>query len=156
MAIHDIHVVEFSGVAITTSLVTYLELQSAAAPQDLILYHAWADFDGSASGASPLVQLVRKSAAGTGTATPPAALPLSGSSAGLSSTSAATVRWKDTAEGTISGVLVERYVNPAGGIDLVQALGRDITVPGGGIVAIRVQGATGVLPKLAVGFEWAE
>lgn len=156
MAVSDIHVVEFSAVAITTSLVTYLELQAAAAPQAITLYHAWVDFDGSASGTSPLVQLVRKSAGCTGTATPPTANPLSGSSAGLSTTSGATVRWKATAEGTVSATLVERYVSPAGGIDLVQALGRDITVPGGGIIAIRVQGATGVLPKLAVGFEWAE
>lgn len=156
MAVHDLHTVEFANVAITTSIITYLEIAAPAAPQDIVLYHAWIDFDGSATGTSPLVQLVRKSGAATGTATPPTASPLSGSSSGLSTASAATIRWKATAEGTVSAVLVERYVNPAGGIDLVQALGRDITIPGGGIIAIRVQGATGVLPKGAFGFEWAE
>lgn len=155
-AVHDVHSVTFNNIAITTSAKTYLEISAAASPQDIVFYHAWVDFDGSASGTSALVELVRKSVACTGTASPPAATPLSGSSAGLSTTSGASIRWQATVEGTTSAILITRYVSPAGSIDLMQALGRDITLPGAAMIATRVTGATGVLPKAAHGFEWAE
>lgn len=98
------------------------------------------------------IQLLRKTATITGTATPPTPVALDGSA-----TSGVTVKWKATAEGTDGNVLRPDVFHMKSGWFWVPKNARQrIIVPGAGIIALKFPSATNVTGNWTYGIEWEE
>src|SRR6266446_3936066 len=89
-----------------STAITILELTSASTGS-LELIRAWVSQSSSTASAMARIQLLRKSATITGTASPPTPVPLQVGQAA----SGITVKWKATAEGTDGVIWVDDSFN---------------------------------------------
>lgn len=115
-----------------STAITILEL-TAPSTVEIRILRAWISGNSTTAGvANP--QLLRKSAACTGTASPPT--PRSIDQSG--STSGVTARWKATAEGTAGDIIYGEWFRIDGGPWIWLPLPEErIIVPGGGIIALK-------------------
>lgn len=125
-------VYSYSAQAQTVSTaITILEV-TAPSTGGLELIRAWISANTSTAGViNP--QLLRKSVACTGTATPPTPNPTDGTTAATS-----TVRWKATAEGTAGAILYSEWARVDGGPWIWLPVPEErIFVPASGIIALK-------------------
>lgn len=114
-----------------STAITILEI-TAPSTNALIIHRAWI-FAATTTAGVVEVQLLRKSAACTGTASPPTPAPLDASAA-----SGATVRWKATAEGTAGNILYDSGMRLDGGEWVYLPVPEErIIVPPSGIIALK-------------------
>jgi hypothetical protein len=132
---------------------TVLEITNGS-NRRLLLRRWWCEFNASSASNGVLVELMRASAAMTGTSITPAAL-----DTGDSGASGVTARHTATAEGTATTPALEaHYVMNQAGREWEFPLGGEVIVPVSGIIRIRVTVPTGATPPpaLAAGFVWHE
>jgi hypothetical protein len=127
---------------------TLVELTAGA--QDKARLVAWGvTFDGTNGTTTPAkVELLRASAAITGTSVTPA--PYDSDEGAASATAAHSA----TAEGTATTVLESYRVPPTSGLIFQYPLGREVVVPKGGLIRVRVTAAAGV--NATVTLVWEE
>jgi hypothetical protein len=131
-----------------TALKTLLEIATPATAR-ATLFKWWVEFDGVTANTPALVELVRASAAITGTALTPVKYD------DFAPASLMTVRHTATAEGTPTDILEAHYVPPTSGYQWSDPMGRDISVPISSFLRIRVTvPTTGV--NACVGMCWEE
>jgi hypothetical protein len=139
----------FENQAVSTAI-TIIEV---AAPSTAMLriIRAWVSCS-TAAVASGMnrVELLRKSATITGTATPPAIMPL-----GADGASGATQKWKATAEGTDGNILIPDNFNTLSGWLYLPVPEEQILVPPSGIIAIKFPGAP-TSANYSAGIVWRE
>lgn len=124
--------VSFQSQTISTAI-TILEV-TAPSTAVLIIHRAWISAN-TTTAAAVNIQILRKSAAATGTATPPTASPIDGSA---SLTTGATIRWKATVEGTAGSILYDDWLRADGGPWIYLPVPEErIIVPPSGIIALK-------------------
>jgi hypothetical protein len=139
----------FDNQAVSTAI-TIIEV---AAPSTAILeiIRAWVTCATSAvASAMNRVELLRKSATITGTASPPAIIPLAADGA-----SGATQKWKATGEGTDGSIILPDNFNTLNGWIYFPVPEERIIVPPSGIIAIKFPGAP-TSANYSAGIIWRE
>jgi hypothetical protein len=122
------------GQSISTAI-TIVEI-TAPSTAVLVIHRAWCEQSGSTTSAMNRIQILRKSATITGTASPPSILALDGSASASS-----TAKWKATAEGTDGNVLIEDSYNVLNGWLYLPVPEERIIVPPSGIIALKFPAA---------------
>lgn len=132
---------------------TVLELKPATAVP-IKITKVQVGFDGSAAAAGVRVQLIRQSTDGTGAATPPTPQKKDPGDRAAQ----CTVLHKLSAEGTLDAILDEQYVQPFGGVYLLQyPLDEEWhAIENGNRIAIRIITPSGVSPNFTASFDFEE
>lgn len=137
-----------SAIATGTSLKTLVEIATTSTDR-AVVYEWWIEFAGTSSTAAPiLVELLRATAAITGTTLTPVKL------TDFAPTATLTAKHTSSGEGTPGDVLEKHYVHPQGGLIKQYPLGREIEVPVSSFLRIRVTAGADV--NAAVGMAWEE
>ena len=119
-----------------STAITVLEI-TAPSGCGLEIYRAWCQQSNSTTSAMARIQILRKSGSITGTATPPAAVP---TNSGMAA-SAATIKWKATAEGTDGVIVLEEAWNVLNGWLYLPVPEERIFVPASTIIALKFPAA---------------
>jgi hypothetical protein len=144
-----VYEVHFAAQTISTAI-TILEV-TAPSTAVLEINKAWVSQNNITASTSGRIQLLRKSATITGTATPPTANPL-----GADGTTGATIKWKATAEGTDGVVIDEQGFNYLNGYLWVPTTPTTrLIIPPSGIIALKFPAAP-TSASWHAGFEWQE
>lgn len=135
--------------AISTAI-TILEI-TAPSTASLEIIEAYASSDANTD-VMARIQLLRKSATITGTASPPSAVALD-----AAASSGVTVKWKATGEGTDGNVLRPDTFHMKSGWFWVPKNARQrIIVPPSGIIALKFPASTNITGNWTFGIEWEE
>jgi hypothetical protein len=122
--------VSFQSQTISTAI-TLLEIV-APSTAAIVLYRAWISANTTTAGAAN-IQILRKSATGTSAATAPTPAPLDASAA-----SGATIKWKESAEGTASNIIYDDWFRVDGGPWIWLPVPEErVIVPPSGIIALK-------------------
>lgn len=130
---------KYSVVAANQTVSTAITILQYTAPADAvaILRQAWVSARGVTAPAQVTVEVLRKTAGITGTASPPALKSLSGGA----QTAGGTVAWLATAEGTDGDILHTEDFDVLSGWRLDPAYPIEIRVPPSGIIALKFPAA---------------
>lgn len=133
-----------------STAITILEL-TAPSTAILEITRAWVTQSNLTASTTTRMQLLRKTATITGTASPPSAVALDAAAA-----SGVTVKWKATAEGTDGGIIDEQGFNYLNGYLWTPITSRSrLIVPPSGIIALKFPAAP-TSASWSYGFEWEE
>lgn len=130
---------------VTVAAKTMLEITAGAADR-VQIKKWWIEFDSSAANTPIKVELMRASAAITGTSITP--VPIDAADGAANS----TARSNASAEGTGTTVIETHYVPPNSGFIWAESLGDEIIVAVSGLLRIRTTSATGITPNCIAGF----
>ena len=136
----------------TTAASTKTLLELAAASTVRARLVQWSvSFDGVSATAEPIdIEIVRKSAGGTGTAETEVKFdPADGGPA-------SSVISANTVEGTVGDILDAYSVHPQAGIVIQYPMGREPVIPVSGVIAIRYITPAGVNPNAVATIIWEE
>lgn len=135
--------------AISTAI-TILEI-TAPSSAALEIIEAYASSDANTD-VMARIQLLRKTATITGTATPPTARPY-----GADGASGVTVKWKATAEGTDGDVLrPDTFHMKSGWFWVPKQAQQRIIIPPTGMIALKFPSATNITGNWTFGIDWVE
>lgn len=121
------------GVALGTSIVTLIEIESGATTPSFFVTRAWIDNEDSESSQQIAVSLVRKSVDGTNVTTPNERELDEGSAA-----SGLTLRGMCTTVGTISATIMRRGFNVLNNWEWIATERGKIYVPPGGVFGLHI------------------
>jgi hypothetical protein len=138
-----------AGQAISTAI-TILEI-TAPSTAALEVIEAYASSDANTD-VMARIQLLRKSATITGTASPPTPNPY-----GADGASGVTVKWKATAEGT-DGVVIrpDTFHMKSGWFWVPKSIRSRLIVPPSGMIALKFPSATNITGNWTFGIDWEE
>lgn len=133
-----------------STAITILEI-TAPSSASLIIRKAWVNESTITTAAQARIQLLRKTATITGTASPPSAVAFDGSAS-----SGVTIKWKATAEGTDGNVIVdEGFYIPSGWFWVPPVPEERLIVPPSGIIALKFPAAP-TSAGWSFGINWEE